>query len=332
MAKRTNPKLIGGFVVGAIVLLIIGILTFGGSQYFATKAKAVLFFRDQSLGGLDIGSPVTFRGVKIGTVTGIAIQYDVIKSTMQIPVHIEINTDQIEIVSGQRSVHNLKTLVERGLRGQLVVQSLVTGQASIDFDFHPNSPLIIVGTEPNTPELPTIPSEMAILKATLSDTLAKINKLPLEEISAQILNTVKSANDALSNVKAAAKSADALLNNVNEQVKPLSDSFLGASKQADLTLKEAKDVFVDSRKLVNNIDSNLPQLLVSANETLATLNQAVEQAQSTLKVAQSSISPSSPLYFELNRTLRELQAAAAAIRVFAEFIQRNPSALLTGKQ
>ncbi len=347
MAKKTNPKLIGGFVVGAIVLTIIGVLAFGGSQFLAAKANAVLFFTGQSLGGLDIGSPVTFRGVKVGSVTGIIIQYDVNKQVMRIPVHIEIDTGKIEVVSGERSTNNIKTLVKLGLRAQLVTQSLVTGQTSVDFDFHPENPLSLTGAEPGAIELPTIPSDMNVLKANLSDTLEKINKLPLQEIAAQILDTVKSANDTVKNLQTAAKNADQLITNVNGRVKPLSDSLVGTSTQVGLTLKEFQsrlelqageplqnwnDTLADARKLIGKVDGGIPPLFTTANQTLGTLSHAMEQAQVTLKTAQGSISPDSALYFELNSTLRELQAAATAIRVFAEYIQRNPNALLMGKR
>ena len=66
MSKKTNPKLVGVFVIGAIVLVITGILAFGGLQYFSSKIKFVAFFPGASLSGLDVGSPVTFRGVKVG--------------------------------------------------------------------------------------------------------------------------------------------------------------------------------------------------------------------------------------------------------------------------
>jgi paraquat-inducible protein B len=115
MAKRSNPKLIGGFVIGAIALLIAGILAFGGGQYFSRKEKGVLFF-EGSLAGLDVGSPVTFRGVPVGSVTGIVIEYDVTTQSLHIPVYIEVDPQKFEIVSGARSTKNIQELVARGLR------------------------------------------------------------------------------------------------------------------------------------------------------------------------------------------------------------------------
>src|SRR5690242_12946620 len=135
MAKNTNPKLIGGFVLGALALVVVGVLMFGGGQFLVTKRPAVLYF-EGSLGGLAPGAPVNFRGVKIGTVTGMQIEYDVEKQEVHIPVFVEIEPDRIQITSGKRDERNIATLVRRGLRAQLVVQSLVTGQASVQLDFH----------------------------------------------------------------------------------------------------------------------------------------------------------------------------------------------------
>ena len=76
MAKRSNPKLIGGFVLGAIALVVIGAFAFGGGNFLKPKAKAVLFFVNSSLSGLTVGSPVTFRGITVGAVTDLKIKYD----------------------------------------------------------------------------------------------------------------------------------------------------------------------------------------------------------------------------------------------------------------
>src|SRR5262245_57812671 len=169
MAKKTSPKLIGGFVVGAIVLAIAGVIAFGGGKFFTQREQAVLFFSQSSLSGLDVGSPVTFRGVKIGAVTRVVIQYDVDNQRLLIPVFITIEPDKIQVVSGRRETErNLRVLVERGLRAQLEVQSLVTGQASIDFNFHPGTPVTMVGAVKGVRELPTIPSDIDLLKANIT--------------------------------------------------------------------------------------------------------------------------------------------------------------------
>jgi paraquat-inducible protein B len=333
MAKKANPKLIGGFVIGAIALALIGAIAFGGTRFLTPRAEAVLFFPSASLSGLDVGSPVTFRGVRIGRVTGLVIHFDVDKQTLQIPVYIEIETNKIEIVSGQRNIKNIQALVDRGLRAQLVVQSLVTGQASIEFNFRPDTPIKLVGAEPGMLELPTIPSDIDLLKANFTSVLQRISKLPLDQIATESLETVKTANQ--------------LVANLNAQIEPLTNDLKDVSDQATATLKEAQsrlelregepmqnlnEALVDAQHLIDNVDKGVAPLVAGAEKLMKTTLTTLEQAQRTLQTAQLTVSPDSTLYFELNRTLRTLQSTANSIRAFADYMQRHPNALLTGKR
>ena len=337
MAKTTNPKLVGGFVLGAVSLIVAGVIAFGGGQYFETKDKAVLFFQG-SLAGLDVGSPVTFRGVRVGSVTGIAIQYNVTKEVLHIPVYIELLPGRFQFVGGRQDVNNIKELVKRGLRAQLEVQSLVTGQTSVNFDFHPNTPAQIVNVQTDLPQLPTLPSDIDVLKANLTSLVAKISRLPLEQLSQELLDTVASADKVT-------KDADGLVDNVNAQVKPLSDSVLDTSSQAGLLMKEARDrlrlregeplqsvndTLADARKLLNDVDGSWPQLSGSAVADLRKANGTLGLVDSLVRTAEVAIAPSSPLYFEAVSALREIRFTASSIKVLAEYLQRNPSVLLTG--
>src|SRR4029453_7337171 len=74
MSLRANPTVIGAFVVGAVALLLVALLVWGGTGVFRTKLDYVLFF-DSAVTGLTKGSPVMGRGVKIGEVTDIQIRW-----------------------------------------------------------------------------------------------------------------------------------------------------------------------------------------------------------------------------------------------------------------
>jgi phospholipid/cholesterol/gamma-HCH transport system substrate-binding protein len=304
MGKNSNPKLIGGFVVGAIALLIIGAFAFGGGNFLQPKARAVLFFINSSLGGLTVGSPVTFRGIKVGAVTDIKIKYDAAGQELWIPVYIELETDKFEIFNGGRNENNILGLVKRGLRAQLEVQSMVTGQVNVNFDFHIESPLRLVGTERGIMELPTIPSEMSELKTSVAGVLSKINQLPLDKI-VDGLNTVL-------------QTADGTLKNVDAQVKPLAESFKDTSGQAN--------------RLLANVDADLPRLVAGGVQMMKSATTALNQADQTLSSVRGVISPGTPLYSQVNASLRELKDAASSIHILAEYIQRNPNAFLMGKK
>src|SRR5215472_11496569 len=339
MAKKSNPTLIGAFVIGAIALLIGGILAFGSGQYFTPKMKFVVFFPNASLSGLDVGSPVTFRGVRIGEVTSIVIEYNVAHQNLRVPIEGEIDASKLRFVSGEHDPgKNVPQLVARGLRGQLQTVSLVTGQTIIDFNFYSCTPGRLFGGEPGILELPTIPSDIEQLKANVTSVLAKISKLPLDKLTDQLMTTVGDADVLLRDSDGVVKSGGNLVGNVNSEVKPLATSLIATSDQANSLFGEAKtrlelkpgeplqvlnQTLIDAQRLLHNVDASWPQLAGGAIVALKTMTGA-------LKTAQGVLSPSSPAYYELLGTLREFRFAAEAVKILAEYLQRNPNSILTG--
>ena len=75
MGRRANPTVIGAFIIGAVALIVIGLLVLGRGQFFSDTQTFVLYF-DGSIKGLNIGAPVDFQGVRIGSVTDIHVIYD----------------------------------------------------------------------------------------------------------------------------------------------------------------------------------------------------------------------------------------------------------------
>jgi paraquat-inducible protein B len=128
MASRANPALIGGFVLGAVALAVAGLVVVGGGKFFQHRQYWEAYF-DESIKGLAVGAPVTFRGVKVGSVTDIrvvvnrdvtpaAVKTDVLRT----PVFFEISADRISDVAGdvvrfEREAEGIKRLLEYGLRG-----------------------------------------------------------------------------------------------------------------------------------------------------------------------------------------------------------------------
>src|SRR5262245_23666947 len=171
MRKRANPAVIGGFVVGAVALLVIGVLLLGGGRFLTEQHTYVLYFED-SVEGLSVGAPVTQQGVRIGSVSDIQVQYLRWKGEFRIPVFIDIEPGRVKEVGVGDSPRRggeafIKFLTERGLRAQLHLDSLVTGQLSVQLGFHPGTPVRLVGGEGKVPEIPTIPSAFDQVSATV---------------------------------------------------------------------------------------------------------------------------------------------------------------------
>ena len=182
MSKKANKTVIGLFVVGALVLLIIGIVFFGSGALFKRTSKFVLYF-DGSVKGLSIGAPVMFRGVSIGTVKDISLIYDSKAGTIMLPVIVEIEHGRIKGAPSFDKLGGDKKLITLGLRGKLEVQSFLTGQLMISFDFYPDKPATLRGIRMKYPELPTLPISPDIFEF--------MNEIPIKEIAKNLGATAK---------------------------------------------------------------------------------------------------------------------------------------------
>ncbi len=356
MSKPTSKTLIGGFVVGAVVLAIVGVVIFGSGKFFTKKQEYVLFF-DGSIKGLNIGAPVMFQGVKIGSVTDIKVTLDPKDLSMWTPVYIEIEPRRIatlgedvhvsrmrDLIERLRPKERVAKFVERGLRAQLQMQSLVTGKLFVAFLFRPEAPVKLKGFEKKYLEIPTIQTAM-------QEMAERIEKLPIEEIlnkvlaavdgiekvvnSPEVEKTIGSLNQTLEDIQKLIRNVDhqvgplasgiektlgdtrKLVQNVNNQVAPLSSSI--------------KETVGDYGKLARDVHGQVPPLVSSIEKTLETTRGALEQSKGTLAVAETDLGEDSPLLVELDNALREVGAAARSIRLLTDYLKRHPEALLKGK-
>lgn len=189
MSQKANKTLIGAFVVGAVILLIMSLIVFSSGKLFHRKNKYVLFF-EGSIKGLAIGAPVTFKGVKIGEVKDIRLAYDPTSRFAFIPVIIETQPDLIKDKPNKRNRDNVQFLIESGLRAQLDMQSLLTGQLAVALDFFPDKPARLLGLIKEYPEIPTISSLLGELQKNISD-------IHLKEIAFDLQESMHSLNIAL---------------------------------------------------------------------------------------------------------------------------------------
>jgi paraquat-inducible protein B len=355
MGKRANPTLIGAFIVGAVALIIIGLLLFGRGRFFSDTRTFVLYF-DGSVKGLNVGAPVDFQGVKIGSVINIRVQYVPQEQAFRTPVYIEVQPDTIKEI-GRRDTEEerrkfFQSLVDRGLRARLETQSLVTGQLFVQLGFFPDTPIRLVGGDPDTPELPTIPTPLQQAQAVAQNVLEKIQQLPLEQLFAHFMQTIEGASRlvnspevvaligsvnqtvtdlqrlvqqdgakvglVLDEVQGATASSRALLTDLQHLVRRLDGQIVPLTDGAKQTLEAARIVLKDSQQLVRNADGRVTRMTDSFTDT-------AKAAQATMVTAQRRLDDN------LVVALQEITAAVRSIRVLVDYLERNPNALLTGK-
>ena len=324
MAKKANPAAIGGFVVGAAALLVVGVLVFGSGKLWKATRPWVSYFPG-SVKGLQVGAPVTFRGVKIGQVTSIKAVLNVRDEPLTIltPVYWEYDTDMVETVGISRAELNKmaaagrpvdQLLIKRGLRAQLQLQSFVTGQKFIQIDFHPDTPIRLVGVDTDVPEYPTIPSSLAHLTKSLEE-------LPLREIGDAALNLLHHADQLVNSpeVKAVLRSANETLKTYDKVGRDIDSKIIPQTSK--LVKNIDTQIIPQTSKLVRDLDS---QVTPAARD-------ALKEAEATLATYRDLMAEGSPVRYELVVLLSEAAAAARSIRVLTDYLERHPEALLAGK-
>ncbi len=359
--KKANPTLVGGFVVGAAALVIIGVVLLSSGQFLKEKLTYVLYF-GTSVEGLQRGAPVNFRGVKVGSVSNIVVEFDIgnTEYSARTPVYIQLTIGGMREVGMQMdsaldAQEVIDLLVNRGLRATLQSQSFVTGQLSVELDFHPNTVPRLTGFSEELLELPTIQSDFDAITSTAAQTAKRIGALPLEDLFRQVQNVAIGLNSVLQDLEAAnlgelftttvavveqsGAELQRLLQTLNREVPPLATNLRATSAaaqrmvQRDLppVLQALSGTLEDSRVLVQQFNRRLGPLSESVENTSKAAQQTLVQARGTLASVEGAISEDSSLRYDVAKTLDEIAAAARAIRVLAEALERRPEVLIYGK-
>jgi paraquat-inducible protein B len=353
MSKPVNKTMIGLFVVGAIALLVVAIGVLGSGKLFKVSVPYVMVF-EGSVKGLNVGSPVVFRGVKIGSVSSIRMRADYATKAMTILVYSDFDPSQIEVVNMDEATAkeiirkdryaNMRELIGRGLRAQLEMQSIVTGQLQIALDFYPDKPAVYTGVVKTVQEIPTIPTPLQQLTK-------KLESLPIEEIFNKvnlamdgIAKLVQSPEikESVANLNIALKDVQSLVRNVDAQIKPLSAGLSETIRDTQKLVKNAdsqvaslgtnlNEAIGDGRKLIRNVDGSVESIKVKLDGTLSTATLALKQGEQLIQELTSSAREDSTLMYRLTETLREVEKAARSLSTLTDYLERHPEALLGGK-
>jgi len=216
--SSAKPAVVGAFVLSGIALLVVALILFAGKHLFSREVAAVTYFQG-SVAGLDVGAPVTFRGVRIGSVTGIGVGINLKDLSSRIPVYMELNTSGVKLAGGGDDAKSLRSrLLAAGLEAQLGMQSLVTGELRVDLDLQPGVHAAYLGGDTRGDEIPSSPSKLQTLEAEIAD-------LPLKQI----------ADNANLTLVAIRRVTDQL----GPRVGPLLDSLQRTSESAHVTMDAA---------------------------------------------------------------------------------------------
>ena len=319
---KRHAFLVGAFVLLALVLVVAGVLTLNKSGWFHTRHQAVVYF-DDSVKGLYIGAPVTFRGVKMGEVTRIGVEVNQQTLVARIPVTLTLGTEslQMDSGSGQTQELDLAELVKRGLRARLILQSVVTGQTAIELDFRPDLPgRLLAGGKGPVPEIPTMQDKLDAL-------ITQVQELPLGEMVAELRQTVRTLSDTLKASQSAIEKSSQQLNATSVQARQTLATADAALKsveaQTTLTLQSLQQLSDTTRGTVMQMQPALQQ-------TLQETRLAAEGARRAMQDLAAVAAPGSPLRTDVNAAVSDLSQAARSLRSFADQVEREPNSLIFG--
>jgi paraquat-inducible protein B len=320
--KKTNSTALGVFLVIGLALGLAGVLLFSSGSLFHSQQKLILYF-DGSLKGLNPGAPVKFRGVTIGKVDQVLIRHNQPTDDFAMPVIITVDKKLAQSKSDQMlqigSQARLNENIRRGFRARLDAESLVTGVLYVSLDLVPDAPPpMFHQLGPEYIEIPTVPSQVQLLldhlehldlpgistklTAVLTRLDTSLGQLDIVRINAGVTNLLGGANQLLASpdltrsvaaLRQTLEHAQGLLARIDARVDPLADSVTN-------TLFEAQHTLTDVRRVARNLSDLL--------------------------------GPDNAFGSDLTRALEQLGNAGRAVADLAEFLQRNPNALLAGRK
>jgi paraquat-inducible protein B len=321
VSAKTHPRLVGAFVLGAILLVVAAIVLLSTGAWFQKRWHCAVFFPG-SVKGLDTGAPVTFRGVKIGEVKEVTPFLTGKEPPIQIEVVLEIRGGVVQAPEGVAPLYAghsdegfAQELIKRGIRARMLSASLLTGQRYIDFDFQPQEPARIAGISRRYPELPTTPTALEKMSEKAGQFFDKLAELPLDQMLDDVRKALQSLRELLE-----------------------SPDIPGALRGTRRSMEALEPALVDARAAVKDVDALVKQLsgevgstgpevratMADARATLERAQQATERLQKTLQGADQA-------RLEATRTLEELSQTLAVMRNLAEYIQTHPEAVVIGK-
>jgi len=272
---------------------------------------------------LSPGAPVKFRGVTIGKVEQILIRHNQASNDFSMPVIIAIDKKLAQSKSDEQlqigSRAHLDQFIGQGLRGRLDAESLVTGVLYVGLEVEPHAPPpLFHQLTPEYHEIPTIPSHVQQLLANLehldlrglSDKLnallarldTNLSQLNIAQINAGVTNLLAAANHLIA-------------------TPDLTNSIIGVRRTLD-----------NAEALLKRIDGRVDPLADNANSTLHDVQTTLADLRLGIQNLAGLVGPDAPFRSDLTQALEELGNASRAIADLAEFLQRNPNALLTGRK
>jgi paraquat-inducible protein B len=340
MKRKASPALIGAFLVGGITLLAVAIIAVAGNKLFTRKERAVMHFSG-SVYGLQVGAPVVFRGVRVGSVTSVEVFYDRATDSFSIPVVAELEGDAVSGLDGKRAKMDvalaLPALVERGLSAQLSMQSLLTGLLYVDLDLRPKAKTSVRGSYRDVVEIPTTATAIQALKDQLEgmDFRRMAEDLSAIAASARAVVSGPEIKQAMADLTRITASVKHLTERLDKRVDPLVDDVqrtLATARSAVQSLGTAAQSVDSNAARLGTAGDRAAALLAPDSALLQDLQRAAGAVAQSAQSLRSATAEDGALVRNSAQALQDLSRAARALRDLAEALEQKPESLIRGRE
>jgi paraquat-inducible protein B len=327
MSKRANFFAIGIFVITAFILTVSIVIVFGSGVFTKRTATLVSTFRG-STNGLREGAKVKAYGVEVGLVDKIMLHRIMDTGEVVIPILIEINLNHVGNLLGFRSltesdVEFCMNVLENDSHATLQMESFLTGMLYVEMVFGRDEEGYILDSPrfAGYRAIPSAPTQMEIMKQSLQSLAMNLGQSDVRGLIEETRGALVDIRQHLENlhIPTIESNLNSLLTDLRAKVNnPGIDSAIN-----DLSEGLASFNSVMSNQAggsLERFDTTLEQLSV----TLTEIGEVVKDAQTWLD-------PSNSIYQEMIRTLDEIGDASRSLRVLADYLERNPNALISGK-
>lgn len=322
MKTKLSPFLIGTFVLGGGLLIVVALLSFRSLHLFSKPGGFIAYF-NESVQGLDVGSPVKLRGVRVGHVATIRVHYDSNTGLSRVAVIAELDESGLTDPAGEEirisDRATLERLIDRGLRARMDLVG-ITGLQFVELEFMDpkENPAVSREDASGYPQVPTVRSGLSELVSNLSRVAGNLNKVDFAGLSRELQSLLATVNRRVNDVD---------LQRMVAKVTAAAESIesLAGSEAAKVAFANLNRTATEVQGVAARMDAQIEPVTAELVRTLRSFRDAAEGVQ-RLVGSQSGLGE------EAVRTLQQVGEMAASLQRLADYLERNPNALVTGKR
>jgi paraquat-inducible protein B len=293
--------------VALLLILCAGFASEGGAEVAPILDGVPFLIRFHgSVRGLARGAPVEVQGNRIGEVKSVGVEYAPDSNSFVAPVEIVVQPSLFPAAG--TSPHTAAEvydaadlLVQRGLRAQVSDTQLLGGEAIVTLDIQPGAPPATLDRTSKVPELPAGPTQQERIAQKLQPLIAKLANAPIDQVFAELQESMAALNQLVTGPE-------------------LRD-----------TLQELRGASAELRKVAERLGAHSDTLIANLTETVRSTNRLIDHTGQTLTTIDRQVGDRSPLLADIRSLVQQMDGAARSLRLMAEYLERNPNALITGK-